>query len=206
MDERTHQHRKRRVPVPSASPLPPLPPLPVVTGPLKPSKNWLNRVARIIDRDGPLCCWCGFKVIIGGDTTDRATIEHVIPRSRGGKNDLCNLKLACEWCNAHRGNADEIPERFRLERESQLRNRAKVRAKYEQETKKSKPRFEQPPSKIHKPGLSPQAVAHLAKRRGKLEAEWQGWMQQKKLTNKKQLSFEFFAEIDFDSVLVCFDG
>lgn len=34
------------------------------------------------------------------------TIDHIIPRSRGGNNRLTNLVLACFECNNSRGNAD----------------------------------------------------------------------------------------------------
>jgi hypothetical protein len=34
--------------------------------------------------------------------TQSFSIEHIIPRSRGGKNELKNLALACEGCNGHK--------------------------------------------------------------------------------------------------------
>lgn len=33
-----------------------------------------------------------------------ATEDHVMPLSRGGRDDLANLVLACRWCNASKGN------------------------------------------------------------------------------------------------------
>lgn len=35
-----------------------------------------------------------------------ATIEHIIPRSKGGQNNISNLMLACEGCNKERGNKE----------------------------------------------------------------------------------------------------
>jgi len=51
----------------------------------------------------PLCHWCNMRL-----DEKTATIEHVIPLSRGGLNNANNLKLACEPCNKKRGNS--MPE------------------------------------------------------------------------------------------------
>jgi hypothetical protein len=57
-------------------------------------------VARLVDRDGNHCWYCGFTFSDG----DRAcTVDHVLPRSRGGTNVLANLRLACFYCNNRRG-------------------------------------------------------------------------------------------------------
>lgn len=37
-----------------------------------------------------------------GSIADWPTVEHIIPKSRGGTNDLENLTLACWWCNNQR--------------------------------------------------------------------------------------------------------
>lgn len=50
-------------------------------------------------RDGKRCRYCG--------SPDREhnplTTEHIIPKSRGGSNDIGNLTLACRWCNTRKG-------------------------------------------------------------------------------------------------------
>lgn len=46
------------------------------------------------------CFWCK-KVLKYSETT----IEHMIPKSRGGTNNVSNLKLACRTCNSTRENA-----------------------------------------------------------------------------------------------------
>ena len=47
-------------------------------------------------RDGLACCYCGrLTVEKRGEDDDRATIEHVIPQSRGGTDSLDNLRFAC---------------------------------------------------------------------------------------------------------------
>lgn len=63
----------------------------------------------ILERDGPLCCWCKKPLLFGKrmdfgirEPDDWATIEHLIPISRGGTNDLSNLALAHKLCNSSR--------------------------------------------------------------------------------------------------------
>lgn len=46
----------------------------------------------IIGRDGRLCRSCG--------TTQKLTVDHIVPLSRGGTNDLDNLQLLCRSCNS----------------------------------------------------------------------------------------------------------
>ena len=50
------------------------------------------------------CCWCGQRCDDHGNGDLRATIEHVIPRDRGGSNKRHNLVMACRRCNTIRGN------------------------------------------------------------------------------------------------------
>lgn len=50
-------------------------------------------------RDGGKCQYCGIKV--GKNTT---TIDHVIPRSKGGKTDYSNCVTSCKDCNNVKGN------------------------------------------------------------------------------------------------------
>ena len=64
--------------------------------------------AALVERDGPLCRWCGRLThepdVIDGMAPDTRTLDHIIPRSRGGaKWDLGNLVIACHECNQERG-------------------------------------------------------------------------------------------------------
>lgn len=54
-------------------------------------------------RKSQSCHWCGCNL-----TEETATVEHVIPLSRGGLDNDNNRKLACEPCNNKRGNS--MPE------------------------------------------------------------------------------------------------
>lgn len=51
--------------------------------------------ALVYKRDGHKCQYCG--------STRRLTIDHVLPRSRGGGNTWDNLVVACSSCNTKKG-------------------------------------------------------------------------------------------------------
>ena len=73
---------------------------------------------KLIERDGPNCHLCGLP------TESRwghwaATIDHLIPQSKGGKHTLENLRLAHFLCNVIRGNWD-ITDEVRAECRKQI--------------------------------------------------------------------------------------
>src|SRR5829696_7313326 len=51
----------------------------------------------LIDRDGPCCVWCGSE-----PWRRDLTMEHLLPRSRGGRTEDENLVVACRRCNRAR--------------------------------------------------------------------------------------------------------
>ena len=51
-------------------------------------------------RDSGTCQYCSKKV-----TCSKATIDHVIPKSKGGQHTWENLVIACTKCNGKKGNA-----------------------------------------------------------------------------------------------------
>jgi len=51
----------------------------------------------ILKRDGYTCQYCGTKEGV-------MTVDHVIPKTRGGKDDWTNLVCACVKCNNKKGN------------------------------------------------------------------------------------------------------
>jgi 5-methylcytosine-specific restriction endonuclease McrA len=54
----------------------------------------LNR-RNLLARDGHRCAYC----------TDRGdTVDHIVPRSRGGEHVWSNVVAACRRCNGHKGN------------------------------------------------------------------------------------------------------
>lgn len=50
--------------------------------------------AHLIARDKGLCGYCGVHV------GNRGTIDHIVPRSKGGKHDWTNVVTACSPCNS----------------------------------------------------------------------------------------------------------
>lgn len=70
---------------------------------------------RIYARDEWKCVWCGCGVVRALIVTGAqrpvaeamgvrlATLDHVLPRTRGGSNDASNLVTACAECNEARG-------------------------------------------------------------------------------------------------------
>ena len=55
-------------------------------------------VDHLIERDGPGCVWCGREL-----WRRDLTLEHVVPRSRGGHMTEENALVACRRCNRRRG-------------------------------------------------------------------------------------------------------
>jgi len=62
---------------------------------------YINRVPfskkNILIRDGFKCAYCGSK-------KGKLTIDHIIPKSRGGKTDFENCVSSCKSCNNKKGN------------------------------------------------------------------------------------------------------
>lgn len=64
----------------------------------------------IFARDGHTCQYCGR---YGGDLT----VDHVLPRSRGGQHTWDNVVTACRSCNHRKGGKTLQEARLRLHRE-----------------------------------------------------------------------------------------
>lgn len=67
--------------------------------------------AAIMLRDGYTCQYCG---ATPGRT--ELTVDHVLPRSRGGRHDWLNLVTACKHCNQVKGSALPAEANMRLGR------------------------------------------------------------------------------------------
>ena len=65
---------------------------------LRPNRN------RIYRRDGNECVYCGSK--------KNLTIDHVLPKSRGGQNEWTNLVTSCIKCNLKKAN--RTPEEAKM--------------------------------------------------------------------------------------------
>lgn len=58
----------------------------------------------ILIRDGFKCVYCG--------DPNNLTLDHLIPKSKGGKNDWYNLVTCCDTCNKKKG--DKTPEEAKM--------------------------------------------------------------------------------------------
>jgi 5-methylcytosine-specific restriction endonuclease McrA len=54
---------------------------------------------RVFARNGGRCLACG--------TAERLTIDHIVPRSKGGTSAMANLQTLCSLCNSEK--ADAMP-------------------------------------------------------------------------------------------------
>jgi 5-methylcytosine-specific restriction endonuclease McrA len=64
----------------------------------------------VIDRDGRVCQTCGRPVVVRSRRRGRVqhagnllTLDHIVPVSRGGRNEIENLRVCCRTCNMRRG-------------------------------------------------------------------------------------------------------
>lgn len=68
-------------------------------------KTYLKEKKAILKRDGTACFYCG------GLLEDDITLEHLIPLTAGGLNNLSNMVLAHEQCNNkmnHKGLVEKV--------------------------------------------------------------------------------------------------
>lgn len=56
----------------------------------------------VMERDGWRCRYCG--------SNRELTIDHIIPKAKGGRNTQDNLQVLCEPCNQEKGT--KVPLRF----------------------------------------------------------------------------------------------
>ena len=67
-------------------------------------RNLKANRTRIYKRDNHECAYCGSK--------KQLTLDHIMPKSRGGKNDWNNLVTCCFKCNLKKGN--KTPEEAKM--------------------------------------------------------------------------------------------
>jgi len=65
------------------------------------------RKNQLISEFGSHCWWCKDCL-----PSEKLTLDHLKPKSRGGSNSLENLRLACFLCNNSRGNSLYPPRRL----------------------------------------------------------------------------------------------
>lgn len=60
--------------------------------------EWMRNRDLVRERDAGVCQICGRPI------EGHGTIDHIVPKSKGGTNELSNLQLAHERCNQRKGN------------------------------------------------------------------------------------------------------
>jgi 5-methylcytosine-specific restriction endonuclease McrA len=65
----------------------------------------------VLNRDGYSCQYCGRSL-----SSAELTLDHVLPRCRGGKNTWENVVAACKPCNHRKGDRTPTEARMRLQR------------------------------------------------------------------------------------------
>lgn len=62
--------------------------------------SWLSKSKRaeVVARTNGLCGYCGCEV-----PSDKETIDHRVPKSKGGGNQVDNLMFCCRTCNTAKG-------------------------------------------------------------------------------------------------------
>lgn len=71
-------------------------------------KDFLKAKARrqlILEKQNGLCAYCDIPL-----TVDIATVDHLIPRSKGGGSRKKNLIVVCHTCNSLKGNISSVEE------------------------------------------------------------------------------------------------
>lgn len=73
----------------------------------------MRKRRRLMAEHGGRCVYCGLKLTADQRHClrhDYATLDHVVPRSRGGLGAPFNRTIACRACNQAKG--DMLPEEF----------------------------------------------------------------------------------------------
>jgi 5-methylcytosine-specific restriction endonuclease McrA len=68
----------------------------------------------IIKRDDAICQYCACKL-----NSKNSTVDHVLPKSRGGVNSWTNLVASCHPCNLRKGNRTPSEANMKLLRQPQ---------------------------------------------------------------------------------------
>lgn len=63
------------------------------------------------------CIHCNSKLVVADDgrSLGEATLEHIIPQTQGGTNDVKNLAVACARCNREKGQRHDHKRGGRLD-------------------------------------------------------------------------------------------
>lgn len=63
-----------------------------------------ERIVFLYEKQGRKCPYCSSDLIVNGEIVSNFNIDHILPLSRGGKDSIENMTLACVACNSAKGN------------------------------------------------------------------------------------------------------
>jgi 5-methylcytosine-specific restriction endonuclease McrA len=63
-------------------------------------------INHLFNEQSGLCCYCAQPMTLRLGKRHTATVEHIVPRSKGGANHISNYSCACFACNTERGNTN----------------------------------------------------------------------------------------------------
>lgn len=63
---------------------------------------------RVAEAQNWVCCFCGIKCIEEPGKRNSATLEHFVPKSQKGSDDMDNLVMSCHKCNSARAVEDAL--------------------------------------------------------------------------------------------------
>jgi len=99
------------------------------------SKHYVKKVVRLryertmlSEAQNHRCCWCGIRMTEVRDKHNSSTIEHVVPKSRGGPNHIDNYAVACAQCNNKRGDQEVEVFLAKIEMDQEWQRRLTLRA------------------------------------------------------------------------------
>jgi hypothetical protein len=61
----------------------------------------IRMIKKLLLAEYNFCIWCGATL-----TEETATLEHLIPKSKGGRTEAFNIELSCHNCNKRKSNMD----------------------------------------------------------------------------------------------------
>lgn len=61
-------------------------------------------LTKLFNQQSGACPYCGEDMVLELGQSNTATIEHIIPKSKGGPNAEFNYMAVCSSCNNERGN------------------------------------------------------------------------------------------------------
>ena len=80
------------------------------------ANHYLAKYPEVFARDGGICQLCGLPIVPDAEQIWHGSLDHIIPQSKGGPDELWNLRLTHVICNAIRQNDENMHmvERARL--------------------------------------------------------------------------------------------